>query len=176
MLQDGLVSSEWIYKNIFNFTEEEIKKEDDKIVFDYKQKFRRSQIENEGNDPAKSGESQGTPSDMAMGRTGHELSDTGPDGGSPPGGWDGAGRPSEGPKYSKDGSARGRDPLGAHDKRKGGSSSRRYGKQLALAHYDKLKKTMKFNKYDKKVITEAQELEEEYKNEVTSLTKDTSND
>ena len=37
MLQDGLVSSEWIYKNIFGFTQEEIKKEDDGIVFDYKQ-------------------------------------------------------------------------------------------------------------------------------------------
>ena len=53
-------------------SDEQIKQEDDKIVFDYKQKFRRSQIENEGNDPAKTGESQGTPSDMAMGRTGHE--------------------------------------------------------------------------------------------------------
>ena len=28
MLQDGLVSSDWIYKNIFGFTDEEIKKED----------------------------------------------------------------------------------------------------------------------------------------------------
>ena len=173
MLQDGLVSSEWIYKNIFGFTDEEIQKEDDGIVYDFKQKFRRRQIEDEGNDPAKTGESQGTPSDLAMGRSGHELDDKG---GAPEGGFEGAGRPSEGPKYSKDGSARGRDPLGAHDKKKGGSSSPKYGRPLALAHYDKLKKTMKFNKYDKKVITEAQELEEEYKNEVTSLTKDTSND
>ena len=39
----------------------------------YKTKFRRSQIEAEGNDPAKSGEATGTPSDMAAGRTGHEL-------------------------------------------------------------------------------------------------------
>jgi len=177
MLQDGLVSSAWIYKNIFNFTEDEIKELDDEIVFDFKQKFRRSQIESEGNDPAKSGEATGTPSDMAMGRTGHELEDElGPEGGSPPGGWDGAGRPKEGPKYSKDGSARGRDPLGAHDKKKGGSSSRRFGKHLALAHFDKLKKTMKFNKYDTKIITEAQELEEEYNSEVSSLGESVSNE
>ena len=176
MLQDGLVSSEWIYKNIFGFTEEEILNLDKEIAFDYKQKFRRAQIENEGNDPQKSGQATGTPSDMAMGRTGHELDDLGPEGGSPPGGWNGAGRPKEVPHYSKDGSARGRDPLGAHDKKKGGSSSRRFGKHLALAHFDKLKKTMKFDKYDKKIITEAQELEEEYNSEVSSLSESVSNE
>ena len=66
--------------------------------------------------------------------------------------------------------------MGAHDKRKAGSGSPKYGKPLALAHYDKLKKSMKFGKYDKKIINEASEVEEEYKSEVTSLTKDISND
>ena len=173
MLQDGLVSSQWIYKNIFNFTEEEIKKEDDGIIFDYKNKFRRSQIEAEGNDPAKTGESQGTPSDMAMGRTGHELDDKG---GAPEGGFEGAGRPKEPNKYGKDSGARGRDPLGAHDKKKGGSGAPKYGRPLALAHYDKLKKSMKFGKNEVKIINETSEVENEYKNEVSSLTKDTSND
>jgi hypothetical protein len=69
-------------------------------------------------------------------------------------------------------SARGRDPLGAHDKRKAGSGSPKYGKPLALSHYDKLKKSMNFGKYDKKIITEASEVEEAYKNEVSSLGKD----
>ena len=169
MLGDGLVSSEWIYKNIFEFTDEQIKQEDDKIVFDYKQKFRRSQIENEGNDPAKTGESQGTPSDMAMGRTGHELDDKG---GSPEGGFEGAGRPKEIPHHGKDGSARGRDPLGAHDMKKGGSGSPKYGKPLALAHFDKIKKSMEINKKEVKIISETSEVEKEYKNEVSSLTKD----
>ena len=173
MLQDGLVSSEWIYKNIFGFTQEQIKNEDDGIVFDYKNKFRRQQIENEGNDPAKSGESQGTPSDMAMGRSGHELNDKG---GAPEGGFEGAGRPKEANKYGKDSGARGRDPLGAHDKKKGGSGAPKYGKPLALSHYDKLKKSMKFGNTDAKIINEASEVEEVYKNEVTSLTKDKSND
>ena len=173
MLQDGLVSSQWIYKNIFNFTEEEIKKEDDGIIFDYKNKFRRSQIEAEGNDPAKTGESQGTPSDMAMGRTGHELDDKG---GAPEGGFEGAGRPKEPNKYGKDSGARGRDPLGAHDKKKSGSGAPKYGRPLALAHYDKLKKSMKFGKNEVKIINETSEVENEYKNEVSSLTKDTSND
>jgi hypothetical protein len=169
MIQDGLVSSEWIYKNIFEFTDEQIKQEDDKIVFDYKQKFRRQQIENEGNDPAKSGEAQGTPSDMAMGRTGHELDDKG---GAPEGGFEGAGRPKEPNKYSKDSGVRGRDPLGAHDKKKGGSSAPKYGKPLALAHFDKIKKSMEISKKEIKIINETSEVENEYQNEVSSLTKD----
>ena len=158
MLQDGIVSTEWIYKNVFNFTEDKIKQMDNEIVFDYKQKFRRTQIENEGNDPAKSGEAQGTPSDAQAGRTGHELDDLG---GSPKGGWDGAGRPKEGGKYGKDSGARGRDPLGAHDKRK------QYNPSLALAHFDGLKKNMKkFSQKDYQLINEAEKIESEYKEEL----------
>jgi hypothetical protein len=173
MLSDGIVSTEWIYKNVFGFSDEEIKHEDEQIIFDYKTKFRREQIESEGNDPAKSGEAAGTPSDMAMGRTSHELDDIG---GSPTGGWEGAGRPKEGGKYGKDSGARGRDPLGAHDKRKGGSGSPKYGKTLALAQYDSLKKSMNFGKKDKEIITEVSELEKEYEDEVSSLTNGTSNE
>ena len=173
MLRDGLCSSEWIYKNIFNFTEEQIKEMDEQIAFDYKNKFRRQQIEQEGNDPAKSGESQGTPSDLALGRTGHELDD---EGGSEEGGQPGAGRPKEANKYGKDSGIRGRDPLGSHDKKKGGSGSPKYGKALALAHYDSLKKSMNFNKKDREIITEVSELEEEYQNEVSSFSNDKSND
>jgi len=169
MLRDGLLSTEWIYKNIFGFTDKEIKDEDEKIVFDYKQKFRRQQIENEGNDPAKSGEAQGTPADMAMGRTGHELDDKG---GAPEGGFEGAGRPEEPNKYGKDSGARGRDPLGAHDMKKGGSGAPKYGKPLALAHYDKLKKSMNLNKKDTRIITETSELTDEYNKEVSSLSDD----
>ena len=173
MVRDGLVSTEWIYKNIFNFTEDQIKEMDEQITFDYKTKFRRQQIEAEGNDPAKSGESQGTPSDLALGRSGHELDD---EGGAPEGGFEGAGRPKEPNKYGKDSGARGRDPLGAHDMKKGGSGSPKYGKALALAHYDSLKKSMTFNQKEREIITEVSELEEEYKNEVTSFSNDKSND
>ena len=158
MLQDGIVSTEWIYKNVFNFTEDKIKEMDNQIVFDYKQKFRRSQIESEGNDPAKSGEAQGTPSDAQAGRTGHELDD---EGGSPPGGFEGAGRPKEGGKYGKDSGARGRDPLGAHDKRK------QYNPSLALAHFDGLKQNMKkFSQKDYQLINEAETIKNEYKEEL----------
>ena len=173
MLREGIMSTNWIYKNIFGFTDDQIKEEDENITFDYKQKFRRSQIENEGNDPAQSGEAAGTPSDMAVGRTGHELDDKG---GSEKGGQPGAGRPKEANKYGKDSGVRGRDPLGAHDKKKGGSSSPKYESSLALSHYQSLKKSMKFGKTDNKIITEVSELEQEYENEISSLTNGNSNE
>ena len=157
MTRDGLVSTEWIYKNIFNFTDEQIKENDEQITFDYKTKFRRSQIEAEGNDPAQSGEAAGTPSDMAAGRTGHELDNNG---GSEEGGQPGAGRPKEADKYSKDSGARGRDPLGAHDKKKA------YG-GTATKHYENLFKHL--GKSGKTLISEANEVEDEYKDEVSSL-------
>ena len=157
MVRDGLLSSEWIYKNIFNFTDDDIKKNDEQIIFDYKNKFRRQQIEAEGNDPAKSGQSQGTPSDLAMGRTGHELDD---EGGSEEGGQPGAGRPKEANKYSKDSGVRGRDPLGAHDKKMS------YG-AVAKSHYESLIKHLGNNA--KSLLTESSEVEEEYKDEVSSL-------
>ena len=164
MISDGLLSTDWIYKNIFGFTDEEIKEEDKGIIFDFKQKFRRSQIETEGNDPAKTGETQGTPSDMAMGRTGHELDDKG---GAPEGGFEGAGRPKETPKYGKDFSARGRDPMGNVDRKNAVRSDR----TLALAHFDRLKKSMNLGQ-ERSILNETNELEDEYKQEVESLTND----
>ncbi len=157
MIQDGILSTEWIYKNVYNFTDDQIKEMDEQIIYDYKGKFRKQQIEAEGNDPAKSGQSQGTPSDQAMGRTGHELDD---EGGSPEGGFDGAGRPKEANKYSKDSGARGRDPLGAHDKKTS------YG-AVAKAHYETLHKGL--GSAEKSLLSESSEVEKEYNSEVSSL-------
>ncbi len=157
MMRDGLVSSEWIYKNVFGFTDEQIKENDEQIIFDYKNKFRRQQIEAEGNDPAKSGQSQGTPSDLAMGRSGHELDD---EGGSPEGGFEGAGRPEESDKYAKDSGARGRDPLGSHDMKKAYSTQ-------SLSKFENLFKKLDKDSY--RLLNESNEVEKEYKSEVSSL-------
>ena len=51
MLRDGLMSSEWVYKNIFGMSDDEIKENDEKVIFDYKNKYRKSTIESEGEDP-----------------------------------------------------------------------------------------------------------------------------
>ncbi len=172
MIQDGLMSSDWIYKNIYNFTKDEIDDQEERIVYDYKQKFRYSQIEQEGNDPKESGESVGTPSDM------QSPDDEGGDddvsgsvfddrGGAPEGGQEGAGRPKEPNKYGKDSGVRGRDVLGAHDKKKGGSGSRKYGNTLALAHFDKMKNLM--NKSDVKILSESDEVKQEYHDDVSTI-------
>jgi hypothetical protein len=163
IMQEGILSTDWVYRNVFNFSSEEISDQRNKIIWDTKQRFRRTQIEDEGNDPASSGETQGTPSDMAAGRTGRELDDKG---GAPEGGFKGAGRPKEGGKYGKDSGARGRDPLGAHKMRKDASSNHKFGKKLALAHVEKLKNNL-INNNDYKLINESEEIEKEYKEEVT---------
>jgi len=65
-LQDSkLVPSDWIYDNIFQFSEDQYDEMRDLVIEDMKRTFRLSQIENEGNDPAKSGKSYGTPHDLA---------------------------------------------------------------------------------------------------------------
>ena len=65
-LQDSkLVPSDWIYDHIFQFSEDQYDELRDLVIEDMKRTFRLSQIENEGNDPAKSGKSYGTPHDLA---------------------------------------------------------------------------------------------------------------
>jgi hypothetical protein len=65
MLETKLVPSDWIYDNIFKFSEDQYDELRDLVIEDMKRTFRLGQIENEGNDPAKSGKSYGTPHDLA---------------------------------------------------------------------------------------------------------------
>tara|TARA_R100000479_G_C6391342_1_gene205281 strand:- start:1347 stop:2474 length:1128 start_codon:yes stop_codon:yes gene_type:complete len=171
MKDNKLLSTEYVYDQIFGFTAQEKDLVRKQIVDDQKREFRYTSIADEGADPASPGGSgedeygeddMVTPSktdyytarDKAKKKKQNEL---GPEGGSPPGGHEGAGRPKRPPKFGKDGSARGRDPLGVVDMRKG-------GKSIALAHLDKLKKSM--NNSDLKLINETNSVEEEYKREV----------
>jgi hypothetical protein len=105
MKQTKLISEDWIYKNIFNMTKDQVDDERASVIEDIKQNFRKEQIETEGNDPAVTKESFGTPHDLA---SMHQKGDSE----MPEGGWPGGGRPKEGTKYSTDGHPRGRDPIG----------------------------------------------------------------
>tara|TARA_B110000902_G_scaffold248564_1_gene305781 strand:- start:1192 stop:3057 length:1866 start_codon:yes stop_codon:yes gene_type:complete len=111
-----MVSQDWVYKNIFNMSEDEWKEEQFKVINDLKLQFRHEQIESEGNDPVKTGESFGTPHDLATLQQSGDDSDDGQfgenKGGAPEGGFDGAGRPKEGGNYGTDENPFGRDPLG----------------------------------------------------------------
>jgi hypothetical protein len=86
-IQDtNLLPSDFIYHDIFQFSEDQYDEYRDLVVEDKKRTFRLAQIENEGNDPAKTGKSFGTPHDLASlygkGRTGMDIE------GPVPGGYD----------------------------------------------------------------------------------------
>ena len=65
MLDSKLIPSDWIYENIFHFSQDQYEEYRDLINEDTKRQFRLSQIEAEGNDPSSSGKSYGTPHDLA---------------------------------------------------------------------------------------------------------------
>ena len=65
MMETKLMPTDWIYDNIFHFSEDQYQEYRDLIIEDQKRKFREAQIETEGNDPAESGEAYGTPHSLA---------------------------------------------------------------------------------------------------------------
>jgi len=127
MKDSKLFSSDYIYENLFNLSEDEYMEMRDLVREDSKRLFRIAQIENEGNDPAKSGTTYGTPHDLAS-MYGRRSTST-PKGGGPgevPAGYEEetpdwgesgpeGGRPTEKASvYGTTAGLGGRDPLGTH--------------------------------------------------------------
>lgn len=78
MLESKLFSRQYIYERIFDLSADEWEREIKQVPEDLKEFFRYSQITDEGNDPVISGESFGTPHDLATlqqtsGASGKEL-------------------------------------------------------------------------------------------------------
>jgi hypothetical protein len=114
LIENKLFSLKYIYANIFNLTDDQAEFEKNEILEDIKHKFRQTQIESEGNDPAITKESFGTPHDIASMHVkggGKMINDVDV----PEGGWPGAGRPAKNLSYSTDDSPFGRDPIGKKD-------------------------------------------------------------
>jgi len=65
MMDSQLISSDWIYDNIFHLSADQYDEMRELVKEDAKRKFRLSQIENEGNDPLETGQTYGTPHDIA---------------------------------------------------------------------------------------------------------------
>ncbi len=65
LLEQGLVPSDWIYDNVYHFSEDQYDEYRDLSREDAARKFRLAQIEAEGNDPVETGKSYGTPHDLA---------------------------------------------------------------------------------------------------------------
>ena len=101
--QLNMVSKNWIYENIFKFSNEETNNERANMIDDLKDRFRYRSIEDEGNDPAM--ESDPTDVEMELETLKNELKNKG-------------GRPREGNTYGKDKHPYGRDPLGSKENKK----------------------------------------------------------
>jgi hypothetical protein len=65
IMDASLFPSDYVYDYLFHMSEDKYSDLRDQIVEDKKRMFRLSQIENEGNDPVASGQSYGTPHDLA---------------------------------------------------------------------------------------------------------------
>jgi hypothetical protein len=113
IIEKKLFSSDWVGDKIWQMSEDQLNTERDLVVEDVKRTYRYNQIENEGNDPAISGESYGTPHDLATvynrNNRGEDIPDDYDEKEPNP-----VGRPKEKSSiYKTDDSAFGRDPLGA---------------------------------------------------------------
>ena len=101
--QLNMVSKDWAYKNIFNFSEDEVDFQKTQLINDLKDRFRYRSIEDEGSDPAMEAEPTDVEDELEELKT--ELKNKG-------------GRPKEGNTYGKDKHPYGRDPLGKKENQK----------------------------------------------------------
>ena len=126
MKDTKLFPSDYIYEQIFDLSEDAYMEMRELVREDSKRIFRIAQIENEGNDPAKSGRSYGTPHDLAS-MYGRRATSTekGAGSGEVPQGYEEipewgqpgpeGGRPREKASiYGTNNALGGRDPLGQH--------------------------------------------------------------
>ena len=126
MKDTKLFPSDYIYEQIFDLSEDAYMEMRELVREDSKRIFRIAQIENEGNDPAKSGRSYGTPHDLAS-MYGRRATSTekGAGNGEVPQGYEETpewgqpgpegGRPREKASiYGTNNALGGRDPLGQH--------------------------------------------------------------
>ena len=95
MKDNKMLSEDWIYSNIFNMSKEDVDKERASVIEDIKQTFRKTKIEDEGEDPARDPKIQADDEEDTV------ESSTNP-----------VGRPPEGTKYGTQDHVRGADPIG----------------------------------------------------------------
>jgi len=158
MMDKGLFSKDWVMENVFGLSPDEYDGEKEQQVDDAMHKFRLSQIENEGNDPAESGMSYGTPHDLASLYGNKRDKAVGP--AQIPSGYDEKqpGRPINDPtKYGSDKSNFSRDPLG----KQGQSSPRQEkpsdGNKVSTFEAKNLKKSLQKILNKKQMLNEKEE-------------------
>ena len=158
MIDQKLFSTDWIYENIFGISPDEYNKEKEIILQDAMDKFRLSQIETEGNDPVESGESYGTPHDLASLYGNKRDKGVGP--AQVPTGYDEKepGRPVERPqKYQTDKGNFSRDPLGKTGLSPDKPEKPSEGNKVSTFEIANLKKSLQILKNKKQVLKEDDE-------------------
>jgi hypothetical protein len=65
IINSKLLPTDWVYDNVFHFSEDQYDEYRDLLMEDQKRAFRMQQIADEGNDPLETGKSYGTPHDLA---------------------------------------------------------------------------------------------------------------
>ena len=65
IINSKLLPTDWVYDNVFHFSEDQYDEYRDLLMEDQKRSFRMQQIADEGNDPLETGKSYGTPHDLA---------------------------------------------------------------------------------------------------------------
>ena len=150
MIDKKLFSRQWIYENLFQMSDDEFLKEQERMVQDYKIQFRLEQIKTEGNDPVKTGMSFGTAHDLASLYKGNGGVPGGYNEKMPDGGWPGAGRPEESGTYGKHKDPLGWDPLGTKAIRNvaEGKKVKEYGSLIKSLKEAALRDTIKENDSD----------------------------
>ena len=78
MKDSKMFDEDWIYKNIFNFSDDDIVERRKNVLDDIKRLFRYTQIENEGNDPFVTNQTFGTPHDLVLMQKGKLEGDSKP--------------------------------------------------------------------------------------------------
>jgi len=101
----NMLSTDWVYHNVFGMSEDEMDMERAKLVLDLKDRFRYNSIEQQGQDPANP--PQQTNVEEEIEKMKQEINDN-----------DKGGRPREGNTYGKDKHPYGRDPLGNKENEK----------------------------------------------------------
>jgi hypothetical protein len=100
----NMLSTDWVYHNVFGISEDEMDMERAKMVLDLKDRFRYNSIEQQGEDPANPPEQKNVEEEIQKMK--QEIVDNK------------GGRPREGNTYGKDKHPYGRDPLGNKENEK----------------------------------------------------------
>ena len=116
----NMLSTDWVFHNVFSMSEDEMDMERAKMVLDLKDRFRYNSIEQQGEDPANPPQQQNVEEEIQKMK--QEIVDNK------------GGRPREGNTYGKDKHPLGRDPLGNKEnesERKRDSRTNESNKKLA---------------------------------------------